>query len=375
MIASIRLTRWLILSLAIVSLILMGQMLFQHSSPVITNTGAKRLQYELSTSRAIEAESAAIPNKTIPVKVGIQIKNIYNLQLALQTYSADGWYWINWTEELNDILEQENLNSTKMIDFFNQVEPWNSRIESETSTPQRLPDGSYYQTFRFSGNFYIAQIGERRSPFSNVYLQIILEVRPESFAFSDHAILLEPDPSVSTIIGNYSELSGYKIERSWIEQATNTYPISSRRTEETFSQLVINIIYSTEPWAAFMNWILPLLIVMTIVLLAPSLDSLLEEVRLAIPSTALLTLVLMQQSYKSELPATPYLTFLDKIYAYCYLISLGLFILFLWSSNKLEAVPEEEKDTLRIRLNHISSIGQIAAWFSLILVVAIAWSM
>ncbi|AZB73502.2 hypothetical protein [Synechococcus elongatus] len=373
MIIRIRPSRWLVLSLVVISLILMGHTLLQSAPSEAISTGAKTLRQELSIARPNQDGQEILPSKTIPLKVGIQLKNVYNLQLALQTYSADGWYWVAWTEELNEILQQENLRPGKMIDFFNQVEPWNSRIEPETSEPRRLPDGSYYQTFRFSGNFYIAQIGERRSPFSSVQLQTVLETRPESFAFSNHAVVLEPDPNMTTIVGNYSELSGYKLEKGWIEQSTNTYPISAKNTEETFSQLSVNVLYSTEPWSAFMTWILPLLIVMIIVLLAPSLDSLLEEVRLAIPSTALLTLVLMQQSYKSELPAIPYLTFLDKIYAYCYLISLGLFILFLWSSNQLEAVKKEEKDTLRIRLNHIGTIGQISAWISLILVALIAW--
>lgn len=52
--------------------------------------------------------------------------------------------------------------------------------------------------------------------------------------------------------------------------------------------------------------------------------------RLAIPSTALLTQVFLQQTRKAELPSTPYLTFLDELYACSYLLAVGLFILFLW---------------------------------------------
>lgn len=50
---------------------------------------------------------------------------------------------------------------------------------------------------------------------------------------------------------------------------------------------------------------LPLVIVMSMVLLAPVLESSLGEMRLAIPSTTLLTLVLLRQIDKAELPATP----------------------------------------------------------------------
>jgi hypothetical protein len=78
---------------------------------------------------------------------------------------------------------------------------------------------------------------------------------------------------------------------------------------------------------------------MAVVFLAPSLEASLGELRLAIPSTALLTLVVMQQTYQAELPPLPYLTFLDIVYAYCYVIAIAQFVLFVWGINVL-AVAE-----------------------------------
>ncbi len=86
---------------------------------------------------------------------------------------------------------------------------------------------------------------------------------------------------------------------------------------------------------------------MIVVLLAPGLEGSLGDLRLAIPSTALLTLVFLQQSYRAELPSTPYPTFLDQLYAYSYLVALGLFLLFVWSSNLFEAAPEPERKAVR----------------------------
>jgi uncharacterized transporter YbjL len=76
---------------------------------------------------------------------------------------------------------------------------------------------------------------------------------------------------------------------------------------------------------------------MAVVFLAPSLEASLGELRLAIPSTALLTLVVMQQTYQAELPPLPYLTFLDIVYAYCYVIAIAQFVLFVWGINVLAA--------------------------------------
>jgi hypothetical protein len=97
------------------------------------------------------------------------------------------------------------------------------------------------------------------------------------------------------------------------------------------------VFYRIPRFTAFLQWLLPLLIVMAVVFLAPSLEASLGELRLAIPSTALLTLVVMQQTYQAELPPLPYLTFLDIVYAYCYVIAIAQFVLFVWGINVLAA--------------------------------------
>jgi hypothetical protein len=50
---------------------------------------------------------------------------------------------------------------------------------------------------------------------------------------------------------------------------------------------------------------------MGIVRLAPSLEGQLGDTRLSIPSTGMLTLIFMQQTYKASLPPLDYLNFLD----------------------------------------------------------------
>ena len=117
-------------------------------------------------------------------------------------------------------------------------------------------------------------------------------------------------------------------------------------------------------------WIPLVLIVMSVVLLAPSIESSLGEMRLAIPSTALLTLVFLQQTYKAELPSTPYLTFLDELYAYSYLVAVGLFILFLWGSNRMEAAAPERRQAVQRSINTICQWG---ALLGLGAVAVVAW--
>jgi len=46
----------------------------------------------------------------------------------------------------------------------------------------------------------------------------------------------------------------------------------------------------------------------------------------------MLTLVFLHESYRSDLPNFPYLTYLDKLYIYSYAACLAIFILFVLDS-------------------------------------------
>jgi hypothetical protein len=107
---------------------------------------------------------------------------------------------------------------------------------------------------------------------------------------------------------------------------------------------------------------LPLLIVMAVVFLAPSLEASLGELRLAIPSTALLTLVVMQQTYQAELPPLPYLTFLDIIYAYSYLIAIAQFVLFVWGINVLAAAETSISNETAVSNETADQAAPAAEW-------------
>ena len=103
---------------------------------------------------------------------------------------------------------------------------------------------------------------------------------------------------------------------------------------------MVRVFYQTNAIASFVKWIVPIIIVMMIVLIAPNLDVGLGDARLAIPPTALLTLIFMQQSYRDSLPTTSYLTFLDELYTHSYFVAMIVFFFFVWGVNTLETETE-----------------------------------
>jgi hypothetical protein len=118
---------------------------------------------------------------------------------------------------------------------------------------------------------------------------------------------------------------------------------------------------------------LPLFIVVAIVLVAPSLEGELGDIRLAIPSTGLLTLIFLQQGYQAEIPQLDYLTFLDWFYACGYVISIGTFVLFVWGTNFYQRAPEDGKDRALETINRADLIFQLSAIVGTVIIGLLAW--
>jgi hypothetical protein len=112
---------------------------------------------------------------------------------------------------------------------------------------------------------------------------------------------------------------------------------------------------------------------MTVVLLSPAVAGSMGDVRLAIPSTALLTLIFLQQAYHNEIPSLPYLTFLDQLFACSYLIAMGLFALFTWGTNVYSKAPDDKKDEAMERIDRVDVIFQVSSVGAVAAVAVLSW--
>jgi hypothetical protein len=254
----------------------------------------------------------------------------------------------------------------------NQVNSWDSVYRPAYTTPLRRQDGSYYQLISFSGRFYADNLDLHRYPFERIVVPISFGSNLMSDTFSDGNIQLIADAAQSGV-GQYVDILGFVTDSFAIKSYIQHYPSgfglrdSNGIGQTDFRQVRLEVAYKKSGLASSTQLILPLAVVMLIVIIAPVLAASLWEVRIAIPSTALLTLVFLQQSYRATLPALPYLTYLDQIYGSCYMVTFGLFGLFVWSSNKLDNTPEAERPAVIARLNRIDVIVQLffIAWLIL----------
>jgi hypothetical protein len=312
------------------------------------------------------------------IRLGVHLENAYNLSIPDQSFMADGWYWLRWPAALQARFEAEAIATDHLVEIVNNVEGYDMHVTVDPEKPLRVEGDTFYQLFRFSGHFYIDDLNLRHSPFNQLSLPLFFEIRPQVFALDGvEPVLLVPEEKKEGLLGAYASIKGYQEEGANIQPLIHRYPMDFGYAGTTdFAMTELRVFYQTPWFTAFLNWMMPLLMVMAVVFLAPALEASLGELRLAIPSTALLTLVVMQQTYRSELPPLPYLTFLDKVYTYCYIVSIVLFVLFVWGANAQAAAAAgatpDFQARLRRRIEGADRLFQMGALAGAVLLVVLS---
>lgn len=325
--------------------------------------------------RRVDPEALIVQTKAIPVETGVYIKTLHSLSLAERRFKAEGFFWLEWPQSLQDLLDANGIAAADLVELSNLIDE-NDAVFKPYGDVIRLPSGNYRYQVRFSGAFFIPYLSFKDSPFDQISLPIVFEVSPDLFALQDKAVVLVPDPAPGRLMGAYSVLDGFHLHSVELMPLLHAYGTSWGLDKGDLDYSVISAVVRLDSdWlASFITYILPLLIVLAIVFAAPSLEGRLGDVRVAMPTTALLTLIFLQQAYKTHLPALSYLTFLDWLYAYAYLATIALFFLFLWGSNACAAVSEDQVPFVVKRINRIDQIFQLSAIVGLLLVGLLAWA-
>ena len=308
------------------------------------------------------------------IYAGINLEKIYELNLHSRTFTADGEIWLEWLPNVDKLLKANNTDPAELIHLTNRIETWDSTFEPTTKTPTELSGGRHQQSYHFSSRFYDDAVDFRRDPFDVLRLPIIVELKPRWTSQKYADIRLLPEPTPYGLVGALGSLSGYELKSvsftPYLRQATNQLGTWYR---PTLAQVRLELNYQTNLWPGIVNWIIPLMIINSIVLMAPSVEGTLSDVRLAIPSTALLTLIFLQQSYHASLPKIPYTTFLDDLFTTSYLISMALFALFTWGYNSFAAASEADKPKAIKMINRADLTFQIISLSLLVLTGFISW--
>jgi hypothetical protein len=320
------------------------------------------------------SELLSKPN-AIAVKVGAYVDNFHDLSLQNRRFVAEGYYWLEWPQSLQNKLDSEKIEPKSIIVLANQVDNWDGQINSFSEEPIRLANGNYYQQFQFSANFYIPEINLRRFPFESVELPVIFEIGDDSLAIQKGNVILVPDASRNALVGSFAEINGYRITSSVLKPTVHTFGtnLGLNNGDLSYSGVALQATLKSTPLPSILKYFLPLMIVVGIVILAPSLEGELGYIRLPIPSTGLLTLIFLQQAHQAELPELDYLTFLDWIYACGYVIAIGTFLLFVWGTNYYQRTPKKGKEQALATINRADIIFQASAVVGTVVAGLMAW--
>lgn len=369
----------------LISLLSMIAVLLPSSMPSPGSAGLASTPTDVHAgSQTVELPPDAKPDGMV-VNVGLQVKNIYDLSLADQSFLAEGWYWLNWGDDVQATLERLKLEPSQIVEFTNEIEPGQFSVsEVLPETVQLRADAAHSLYVKFSGKFYIRDVAQRLAPFDQQQLEIALEVKPSGLTEPPNRITLMPLPVEQLpIAGEFSSVSGFILTNTkWTRQeviyleplSNQTEAIASNtRPSVNYSRATAVFTYAPDTVTVFLKWLLPLIAVMGIVILAPSIDGTMGDVRLAIPSAALLTLVVLHDGYKNNFPPAPYLTYLDEIYTYSYLVCFAIFLLFLVGTNAHSRSSEAEHAEVTRRINRLDAIVQVSTVSGFLLISIIGW--
>ena len=310
------------------------------------------------------------------VETGLFVHNIYAFEADKKIFDADGWIWLKYSNTLHEYIQSHGFSPANLIHFVNQVDDYDFALDPSSDQPILMPDGRYYQKFRFSGHFYVDELDFRQFPFQTITLPVIVEIRAQRLHRDASPVQLAIDTE-SSGIGAYIDVSGYETKGFSVEGTTENFmsrmgnPLADPKG--AISELRLTVNYQKALNSTFLKLILPLITVMLLTLFSPSISPLGWEVRVGIPSTSLLTLIFLQQTYQANIPDFHYLTFLDGIYNLCYLIDLILFGLFLWGAKVIYIAAEHDQKQVAAYIERIDHRFQVGLTLFLILGVMMDW--
>lgn len=331
-----------------------------------------------------ELEHTPIGADVDTMRVGLFVTNNYSIDMEVPMYASDGLLWTSWSPALQAKFEAAGMEPSRLLVFINNVEGWDSRLTPVGDAPMRLANGDYYQLITYSTKLSIEHLGLHHFPFQRMHLPIALEVNDESDQFRFEKLRLIPDLADSGV-GHAIDVNGF-ITRGWsMAEFRHIYDSDfglregsrERPASVAYSQILFDVMYARSVKASVWSLFQPLVVVMAIVILSPSLSSRLWDVRIALPATAVLTLVFLQGSYRTVLPQLPYLTFIDRIYSLAYAVCLACFALYVWAANRLNhAIPHgtaEQRAVIEAEINRVDRRFQLGCLLALSIGSVLCW--
>lgn len=328
------------------------------------------------------ADSAA-PNDHNTIDIGTLIINAYELDLSDPSFFAKGYVWLRWPEKLQDYFDEINSEISTELGFVNGLVSDSEAVLSPIGDDRRKNnDGTYEQLFTFDGRFFVDRIDLRRFPFMKMNLEIILAPRDLGDRQYDFKNLRFNPMYDKSGIGNYTKIKGWRTvdwSISEYKETLNTNLFDYSVKQDNHSQAIFSITYQTGAYRSFWRLMLPLMIVMGMVILTFKIHPEFQDGRIALLVTLLLTLVVLQESYQTELPNLNFLSYLDEIYVFSFAATLVSFLGVIYGAACMKKIEHSDSKAEQLKLHRrvelIDALYPPILIVSILFVLVFAWRM
>ena len=272
----------------------------------------------------VAGQNAATTSTADTVLTGIQLMNVYELNLNAHSFNADFYLWFKWRGD------KDPMN----IEFVNAIDKWSFTQNNFYEEAITLPDGYFYNGMRIEGRFY--------HPFELGRFPLYehqLDIQIENVDFSHDSLRYVVAPG-ATFIRNSLQLPGWDMGQLTTEQSTNTYPTNFGENpgqEMAYSNFIFRLSIDRPLNYFLLKLLLPLLIVVVVSLGALYIHPNHADARISLPIGSLLAAIFLQQSYSAALPDVGYMVLMDKIYLVAYAVIAGGMLRVILASNRLTA--------------------------------------
>lgn len=312
-----------------------------------------------------------IGEDVLKVHTGIYVNRIHNVDRASGTFSANGWLWMSWDKPRDGDWYEDKI-SIDTIKFMNEI-PNASKRDKLIDEPEEQYGSRMWQSMRFSSKFLINNQDFSRFPFENVELPI--EIGSDAFAIDD--VVYIPNLKDSLVSDRLS-LSGFEFRglqaRNFSHSITSKWghsidPVSPEdQTHWVYPHLEWVMQFSRLSSSSIARLFTPVFAAMIVLMFSLLVNLNVASPKITIPASVLLVLAVLQERSHRLLPADiTYLTYMDKIYMFCYVLTLISFLSSLYCVNRIHRASDNVMPSLMISLR--SHQRKLVGWMSVSLVI------
>ena len=231
-------------------------------------------------------------------------------------------------------------------------------VTNLTEAPQVLAHGEKLQAMRVQGRFF-EPFDLANYPLDTQELNIYIE----DSVNDENVIVYQADNKASGYDASF-KVPGWNLQSLGAATLVHNYNSNfGDPSAESAGYSALKFTLNIERFQNLFWWklLLPLLLVLITNWLALLLSPRFAEIRTAMPATALLTTVFLQQSSLDAIPQVSSLVLMDYIYVLAYVMIVVTFAQIVWDNHRLKA--DDEASLARVhKLDRISIVVQVLAF-------------